>query len=213
MPKTVDASEELHPLIEKIEVKMDELFNNMKKEPKKGRIMLGDSEYMLINLQSIAVDMKKQLAEILDENGVNLFMYRFGKTFGETAAKCILPLLNLDNVVEKVTAGPIFAGYAGFVHVKLLPSNITADENFLLFHEHPNNFESAYWKKEFGQSNEPICYFNAGYSAGWCSIASGVSLDATEVLCEAKGDKVCRFITYPSSREHEYLENISKYQE
>ncbi len=213
MPKTVDAPVELHPLIDKIEAKMEDLFNAMKMRPEESRIILGDSEYMLINLQSIAVDMKQQLAELLDPNGVNLFMYRFGKTLGETAAKRLLPKLNLENVVERVAAGPIFAGYAGFVRVKLLPSNITEDENFFLFYEHPNNFEATYWKEEIGKSDEPVCYFNAGYSAGWCSVASGVPLDATEVLCEAKGDKSCRFIMYPTSKEAEYLENLEKYKE
>ena len=111
-----------------------------------------------------------------------------------------------------VIAGPIFAAYAGFVRVRLLPgSNPAPNDDYFLFYEHPNNFEAEFWLKEHGISEDVVCYFNAGYAAGWCSEAAGVELDSTEVLCEAKGDDTCRFIMYPTSKMIEYSD-LEKYQ-
>ena len=50
---------------------------------------------------------------------------------------------------------------------------------------------------------------NAGYSAGWCSVAFNLDLTATEMLCKAKGDLCCRFIMSHTSH---VLQDVKKYQ-
>jgi hypothetical protein len=35
---------------------------------------------------------------------------------------------------------------------------------------------------------------NAGYSSGWCEDSFSQRLVATEILCQARGDPICRFI-------------------
>lgn len=34
-----------------------------------------------------------------------------------------------------------------------------------------------------------MCVMNAGYSAGWCSVAFNLDLCSSEVLCKAKGNQ------------------------
>ncbi|MHA1653066.1 MAG: V4R domain-containing protein [Candidatus Thorarchaeota archaeon] len=85
------------------------------------------------------------------------------------------------------------------------------NENYFLLHEHPNNFEAELWKKGGRTTTEPLCYFNAGYSSGWCSVASGLELEAEEVLCEARGDRACRFVMFPASRQMEYMERLDEF--
>jgi predicted hydrocarbon binding protein len=85
-------------------------------------------------------------------------------------------------------------------------------EDYIAICEHPNNFEVTIWKESGRTSSEPLCFFNAGYSSGWCSVASGVELDAEEIPCEAKGDAACRFIMFPASRRYGYMEKIAEYQ-
>ena len=62
------------------------------------------------------------------------------------------------------------------------------------------------WKAHLTKSRNgsnskfPVCYWNAGYSAGWCSESFGLNLEAREIHCRAKGDKVCRFVMAPSEK-------------
>lgn len=140
-----------------------------------------------------------------------MVLYRFGKAIGRSAAKEIMEALDLS-FKEKIVAGPIFASYAGFVKVKLLPgSNIEKSDDFLAVYEHPNNFEAQYLKDHKEDIEEPVCYFNAGYSAGWESIVFDMDIEATEVQCEAAGDPTCRFIMYPASKTTEYREKLDKF--
>jgi predicted hydrocarbon binding protein len=213
MPKTVEAPEELHPMIEALESQYETILNNqMEFRPEEGRVHLAGKSIMLIALETIAVTLKEELVEVLGENGMTLLMYRVGKAFGRTAAQQILPIIETDKLAEKLVAGPIYAAYSGFVRVRLLPgSNIVDNDDYFLFYEHPNNFESDLWTQAGKTANEPICSFNAGYSAGWCSESVGLDLDATEILCEAAGDSACRFIMYPASRTMEYMDKADEY--
>jgi len=42
--------------------------------------------------------------------------------------------------------------------------------------------------------SSPCCAMNAGYSSGWCEESFGIPLCASEILCRARGDAVCRFM-------------------
>ncbi len=213
MVKTVEAPPEMHGMIEAIEAKYDELMKTkLEFLPEKSRIRLVGNEVMFIGLRALAIDLKDELDQVLGESGKNLLIYRLSQSFGRSEAERLLPILGYEDLPSRIAAGPIWAAYSGFVRVRLLPGSvIEPNENFFLFYEHPNNFEATFWKKDGRTASEPICFFNAGYSSGWCSVASGVDLDAEEILCEAKGDVSCRFIMFPSSRRMEYLEKIDEY--
>lgn len=65
--------------------------------------------------------------------------------------------------------------------------------------DHPLSFESDAWTRAGKASELPVCIMNAGYSSGWCEESFGVPLVATEIMCRAKGDEVCRFVmAHPS---------------
>lgn len=213
MVRTVEAPPELHGLIESIEAKYDEIFKTkLEFVPEESRIKLVGGEVMFIGLKAIAIDLKDELDSVLGEQGRNLLIYRLGQSFGRSEAERLLPQLDLTDLVARIAAGPIWAAYSGFVRVRLLPGSVLeANDDYFLFYEHPNNFEATLWKEDGRTSSEALCFFNAGYSSGWCSVASGVELDAEEILCEAKGDSACRFIMFPASRRYEYMEKIDEY--
>ncbi|MHA1781416.1 MAG: V4R domain-containing protein [Candidatus Thorarchaeota archaeon] len=213
MVKTVEAPPEMHTLIDMIEQKYEELLKTeLVFKPEISRIELLGSEAMFIGLKAIAIDLKDELDQVLGEAGRNLLIYRLGQSFGRSEAERLLPKLGLEELPARIAAGPIWAAYSGFVRVRLLPGSVLEpNDNYFLFYEHPNNFEAAHWLKEGRKATEPICFFNAGYSSGWCSVASGVELEAEEILCEAKGDKACRFIMFPRSKRMEYMERIDEF--
>ncbi len=213
MVKTVEAPPELHGLIESIESKYEELMKTqLQFSPTTSRITLVGSEVMFIGLHAIAISLKDELDSVLGPAGRNIVIYRLGQSFGRNEAQRLLPILNLSDPVARLVAGPIWAAYSGFVRVRLLPgSNVTNDDKYFLYYEHPNNFEAMHWLKAGRKSPDPVCYFNAGYSSGWCSVATGLELDAEEVLCEAAGHKVCRFIMFPTKKRMEYMERVNEY--
>ncbi|MHA1247148.1 MAG: XylR N-terminal domain-containing protein [Candidatus Thorarchaeota archaeon] len=203
----------MHGLIEAIEAKYEEIFKTkLEFKPEESRIKLVGENVMFIGLRAIAIDLKDELDSVLGEAGRNLLIYRLGQSFGRSEAERILPQLGLDELPARIAAGPIWAAYSGFVRVRLLPGSVLEpNENYFLFYEHPNNFEAELWKKEGRTATEPLCYFNVGYSSGWCSVASGLELEAEEILCEAKGDQACRFIMFPASRRMEYMERLDEF--
>ncbi|MFW9920652.1 MAG: XylR N-terminal domain-containing protein [Candidatus Thorarchaeota archaeon] len=213
MVKTVEAPEPMHPMIEAIEAQYQKIFSeNLTFNPEISRVKLLDNEVMLISLRTIAVTLKDELNDVLGEQGRDMFMYKVGKAFGSSEAQRMLPKLTLGNVVERVAAGPIYAAFSGFVRVRLLPgSNVTDDENYILVYEHPNNFEAAFWKADGRSAIESICYFNGGYAAGWCSVATGLDLDSEEISCEAASAPACRFIMFPSHRRMEYMDRLDEF--
>jgi predicted hydrocarbon binding protein len=51
------------------------------------------------------------------------------------------------------------------------------------------NFEA----KQYGKSEEPICYFMKGYLEGFLTQAYSKPLKVVEVACMAQGSKACKF--------------------
>ncbi len=213
MVRTVEAPPEMHALMEMIEAKYDELFKTkLVFKPEESRIRLVGDEVMFIGLRAIGMDLKDELDSVLGEQGRNLLIYRLGQSFGWSEAEKLLPMLGFEELPARIAAGPIWAAYSGVVRVRLLPGCVLSlDDNYFLIYEHPNNFEAVLWKRDGRTSSDPICFFNAGYSSGWCSVASGVELDVEEILCEARGDPACRFVMFPSSRRMEYMERIEEF--
>jgi len=211
--KTVEAPPEMHELMEAIEAKYEEIFKTkLKFKPEESRIKLAGKNVMFIGLRAIAIDLKDELDSVLGEAGRNLLIYRLGQSFGRSEAERILPQMGLDELPARIAAGPIWAAYSGFARIRFLPGSVLEpNENYFLLYEYPNNFEAELWKKEGRTATEPLCYFNAGYSSGWCSVAAGLELEAEEILCEAKGDKACRFIMFPASRRMEYMERLDEF--
>ncbi len=57
-------------------------------------------------------------------------------------------------------------------------------------------------------SDKPVDFLNSGYSAGWCSEAFGLKLEAKEITCKAMGDAQCRFVMAPSRRIRDRVKEI-----
>jgi predicted hydrocarbon binding protein len=60
------------------------------------------------------------------------------------------------------------------------------------------------YKKKGVKPEKPVCFFSAGYSAGWCSEAYSISVHSREMTCTARGDERCEFIMAPSKKLDEY---------
>lgn len=64
MPKTIEGPAELHGVIEQVEDKIENLMGNLERKPRESRIYLGNEPYMLMSLESLAVDLREEMGGI-----------------------------------------------------------------------------------------------------------------------------------------------------
>jgi len=89
------------------------------------------------------------------------------------------------------------------------PSN---PKEFYMCFDRTYSFEASAWQKVCEKKTEKpkhaVCTMSCGYASGWTSEALDSNLITVEVLCRAKGDPTCTFITGHSEKIESYL---SKY--
>lgn len=199
------------PFIEAQE-KMEVLFSKIKRSPKEGRITIDDERYLMIRSNSLATGFIKEAEEIVGTETAEMLLYNFAYSIGKKEANSFIQKFGLEDPVEKLSAGPIYFSFVGLAFVDIFPeSKPTPDENYFLLYEHPNTFESEVYKQKNETADHEICHFSSGYSAGWCSEAFGLELQAQEISCVAKGDDACRFIMTPYDKMVDHLDKTDEY--
>lgn len=159
---------------------------------------MGDAVYETNDTKNILMSsnayltMRKNLEKNIGKDKTKGFLFRFGKQFGEEAAK---------NYFEKKTR----SGKVGKMHVRMgHVKDVTFDGRII---RHPDgtvecenavgkwieSFEAGIQMKELGSSEEPVCHTLCGFASGALSYEFGVSLIALETHCVAKGDDCCAY--------------------
>lgn len=200
--QTVQVPPEMEPLFSKAEEYVGKFFDEIHWDPTKGTIIISGNRYLLISAESFR-DITRSISEELDipEEKANKLYYKLAKLVGKSDARRFHYTMNVQDPIAKLSAGPVHFAYTGNAYVALLPSNPVTDENYLLRYDHPQSFEADIWIRKYGPNSKlSVCHWNCGYSAGWCSESFGLDLEAKEIHCRAKGDKVCRFVMAPKDK-------------
>lgn len=171
---------------------VEEFFTDESKDRTQGTIHISGQRYIMLGADSLP-EARVYMMKMLGENTANMIIYNFGKSCGAREAKLFHKKMGLTNPMEKLSVGPIQFSFRGFALVDIFPeSTPSPDKNYFLIYDHPNSFELAL--PSGYKATQPVCHFNAGYSAGWCSESFGVPLEAKEISCRAIGGKTCRFV-------------------
>ena len=199
---TVKVPEAMEPLFEQAEKYVKQYFSTRIENPQKGTIEIGGERYILVRAVSMSVNFFEYIktlypglneAEANNVTGSVLFDIAHG--VGSNDALAFHKAMNLKTAIEKISSGPVHFAYTGWAFVELgNECRPSPDVNSYLVYDHPQSFEADSWIKMERASNSPVCFMNAGYSAGWGQVSFGVDITVKEVLCRAKGDKYCRFI-------------------
>lgn len=213
MLNTVRVPEQFQTLFQKAQEYVSKYFSLKIEDPSKGTIEIFGERYILVRAASMSVDFFDTIMNLYRNEGkegaVNIarsLLFDIAHTIGRNDARNFHRKMNLVGPAEKLSACPIHFAHSGWAFVDILPeSNPTADENYCLIYDHPFSFESDAWIRTGRQSEFPICVMNAGYSSGWCQESFGISLVASEIMCKAKGDDVCRFIMACPSKIESYI--------
>jgi len=200
--QTVDVPPDFEALFSQAEENVAKFFDDIEWSPIKGTILVGGERYLLVSAESFQ-NISNSLSQDLNipiERAFRLY-YRIAKSIGQSDARRFIYKTGMTDPIGKLSAGPVHFAFTGNARVSFLPSNPVPDENYLLRYDHPQSFEADVYIRKFGPTSKlPICQWNSGYSAGWCSQSFGLDLDAREISCRAMGQKHCRFVMAPPEK-------------
>ncbi|MBD3400815.1 MAG: hypothetical protein GF399_10880 [Candidatus Coatesbacteria bacterium] len=178
---------------------MKDYFSSLAQKPAEGHLVAGKQDrYILCFSANIGYELQREYRERFGR-AARFLIYRFGYTLGSRDCHRFMETNGVDDAMMRLALGPVYFAYCGMANVEILEaSHPSADDDFLLVYKHHNSFESHAFVENGELAEEPVCLINAGYSAGWCSVAFGIEVTAEELTCEAAGDESCLFVMAPS---------------
>lgn len=193
-------------------------FSTIDREPEKGIVKFSNERYILVRASSMSKEFFDMMTHMYKDRGESEartiafnFLFDIAHAIGKADAKSFFEKMNVDDPVEKLSAGPVHFAYTGWATVRIHPlSNPTPDENYYLIYDHPYSFEAQAWLDKGEKSEFPVCVMNSGYSSGWCEESFGLPLVTAEIECQAKGDRHCRFIMAPPSTIKDHIRKYSE---
>jgi son of sevenless-like protein len=190
--------EQYESVFENAEKYVGDLFKEFVHEPQKGMLHIGGERYVMVRGESLFMALFEQLEEVLGVAQAQEFLYNTARVIGKSDSKSFAETRGVTEPIEKLSTGPVLFAYSGWAFVEIYRSSRPRpDEGYFLQYQHPNTFESEIYERKGMTTDVPVCFFSAGYSAGWCSDSFSVSLHAREMTCTAKGDERCEFIMAP----------------
>lgn len=210
MTRTVAVPAPFEPLFEKAEEYVEKFFETRVADPTQGTIHVGGQRYVLMRGESVFGALYDSLAGAFGEEQSHELIYNMARVIGRTDCEAFSAERGITDPNERLSTGPVHFAYTGWAFVKIFDTSAPSpDENYFLHYEHPNTFESEVYRARKRRADRPICFFSAGYSAGWCSAAYGVEVHAREVKCTACGDDRCEFIMAPYAKLDEHAARLA----
>ncbi len=211
--KTVSVPADLKNIFQRSQKLVEKCFREKKENPFNGTIEIGDQRYILIRAASLSVEffeaVKKFYADRSEKEAIALardLLFDVAHAIGMADARSFHAKMNLRTPIEKLSVGPVHFAYSGWGVVEILPESLLVpDQNYVLIYDHPHSFESQAWQATGRKASFPVCVMNAGYSSGWCEESFGMPLVAAEIMCQARGDKSCRFIMGHPDRINDHI--------
>ena len=174
---------------------MADFFAGMQRRPDQGKNLVHDERYLLMRTDAMAIELQQELRKSFGEAGARQIRYKLAKACGIRDAKMFHERLKVEDPDMKLALGPVHFAHVGWASVDIFPeSTPQPNEDYFLCYDHPYSFEAASYLDNNLQTEHPVCFMNAGYSAGWCQVSYGVELKAEELTCRARGDDKCIFV-------------------
>jgi len=210
---TVKIPQEYEAIFLKAQEYVAKYFSQKREDPTEGTIEIFGHRYVLVRASSMSVEFFELVRDMYSGQSQDQAMvvarsllFDMARAMGLADARSFHASMELQDPIEKLSAGPIHFSHTGWAFVEILPeSRPTADEDFFLVYDHPYSFEADAWISSGKQVDSPVCVMNAGYSSGWCQQSFGVDLVAAEITCRARGDEACRFVMAHPDRIDQYI--------
>jgi two-component system, cell cycle sensor histidine kinase and response regulator CckA len=216
--KTVRVPEKMSAVFQAAEEVVSRYFADRVSAPERGTIEVHGERYVLVRAAALSVEFFSLVRNLYgegrereaDEFARNI-LFDLAHALGKSDAQNFHAKMQLSDPIARLSAGPVHFAHTGWAHVDISPESRPApDESFYLLYDHPYSFESSAWLATGRRATFPVCVMNAGYSSGWCEESFGLTLVASEVLCRARGDEVCRFVM---AHPHQIESRVSGYRQ
>jgi len=197
--------ENLEPIFAAAEKTVSDFFSDKQFHPESGSIEIAGDRYIMLRGASVSVEFFQLCRTLFGKDNeieadlfTSNFLYELAHAIGKSDAKQFHKKMNLNDPMEKVSAGPVIFSHTGWAFVDFNEESLpSADNDYFVAYTHPYSFESDAWKHSALTPHAPVCVMSAGYSSGWCEESLGFPLEARELSCCAMGDEKCQFVMAP----------------
>lgn len=189
-----DANKRLEWLLRRARVDAREYQTLLERDPHTAQVRLAGMAHALVPTGVLSRDLPQALDRLSGPHAVAVVMYQIGYLIGHAHCKHFLESSGRvdEELLYRVMSGPFHFAWAGYGDVDLLVLDVREDQGFAVLWETGNSFSAA--EAIRAGERRRSCYMQAGYSAGWCSMATGLPLVTTELACRAEGVRYCRFL-------------------
>ena len=177
-----------------------------------GTIWLGESRMILMHTAALGT-LRKELVDSVGKEQTRRILTRMGYASGVRDAELAKRIRAHQSLQDAFFTGPQLHMLEGIVRVT--PVSLKMDietghfEGEFLWE---NSWEQDVHMKEFGRSNEPVCWSQIGYASGYTSAFVGKFILFKEVECVACGANHCRIVGKPLEEWEDAEEHATYFQ-
>lgn len=138
---------------------------------------------------------RRDLMDMLGWDNARRVFTRFGFFWGQADAATMKRILEWDNPIELIKAGPRIHAIVGITvpEVKVFDIDMQAGR-FHMEVEWNESGEAEEHLRELGWADQPVCWKLVGYASGYASLCMDKNVYFIEDTCRAEGDNICHAI-------------------
>ncbi|WP_297309085.1 sigma-54-dependent Fis family transcriptional regulator [Neptuniibacter sp.] len=182
-----------------------DLIERIQFDRESGHIWLDESQMLLLDA-TVFSDMRKVMVETLGMNGARSVLSRIGYLGGYKLCDLSRKMHPDKPDSEAFVIGPQLTMITGMAAVNLLKLDMDIEAGtFYGEFEILSSYESDSFIKEFGHSDDPVCWHLVGFASGYSSRFMGKEIIYREVECRAThDDHRCVIIGKPAEEWDDY---------
>ena len=190
-----------------------DLIERIQFDRETGHIWLDESQMLLLDA-TVFSDMRKVMVETLGMNGARAVLTRIGYLGGYKMADLARKMHPTKPDSEAFVIGPQLTMITGMAAVNLV--NLDMDIESGRFHgefEILSSYESDSFIKEFGHSDDPVCWHLVGFASGYSSHFMGREIVYREIECRAThDDHRCVIVGKPAEEWPDYQKDVNYFE-
>ena len=179
---------------------------------KDGTIWLAENRMVLMHTASLGA-LRKELIGSVGKEHTRRLLTRMGYAAGVRDAELAKRTRGHQSAVDAFLTGPQLHMLEGVVRVT--PTELHMDVEKGEFNGEflwENSWEQEVHIRDFGQSDEPVCWSQIGYASGYTSAFMGRFILFKEVECVACGHNNCRIVGKPLEEWEDAEEHANYFQ-
>lgn len=179
---------------------------------KDGTIWLGENRMILMHTSALGI-LRKELINSVGKEHARRLLTRMGYASGARDAELAKRIRGHKSATDAFFTGPQLHMLEGVVQVTPIKMEIDFEKgSFNGEFRWANAWEQEVHTREFGLSDEPVCWSQIGYASGYTSAFMGRFILFKEVECVGCGHNNCRIVGKPLEEWEDAAEHASYFE-